>query len=128
MEGDTILEEGHQAHYTVGIKNTGKKPLKNVRLHIEGFSPSGLNYCSVQSTVFHIRQKAVDDIFSLTGFLPSLEKKGVAQMTITCEANMLPNDEDIKTIQLVVNISTSSVPGVNSISRSITLFKTPSFN
>ena len=127
MEGDVILEEGHQADYRVSIRNIGKKPLKNVRLHIEGFSSSGLNYCFAQSAVFRIGQKAVDDLISPTGFLPSLGVHAAAQMTITCEASMLPDGEDLKTIQLVVIVSTSE-PGTNSIRKSITLFKTPRFN
>lgn len=105
ITGDTILQEGIQACYTITVKNNGKKDLANVILSTSELAycetpHSELRFCSVTASMLEISIGAAGKGITIIGTIPTLKREETATVRICLEAGLLSSNQEIKTVRL----------------------------
>ena len=121
-EGDSILQEGTQAAYSIVLKNAGQKNLSKVTIRIDGQGDSGIKYSSVSSDNLQVTLSQINGVMSVIGLIEELNMNEVVKLSLTIEAPILMGAEELKTFHLK---AVASVPGMGDTSakKAITIFR-----
>ncbi len=122
ISGDSIVKEGTEGTYVLSVTNTSKTDYEDLNITIDGFSSSGLDYCSSSSDDLRIFENILVESGSLEAYCEYVRVGETVKMAFSAQGTRLKIPGDVHSITLTINVNPGNVRK-GTIRKQISIFK-----
>jgi len=105
MNGAEIVREGTETVYTLTVENISDRDFEDLVIRIDGFSPSGLEYCLSWSDDLKIYEYVFDDSASIEAFVECVPMGETVALQIRAKGTFLKEVGDIHSLTLTIDVN-----------------------